>query len=133
MRGQESYTRGQERQRRSQQLLDSDEYIYDLHEESAERRRPPNATLPEDFRRTEPRRSAMEDNILSLGTKSHCHPAESSVPEKGSVIRSLKRKEAEHLLSVTQNLISEALVGASLGINQTLPTTPGSLEVLNCQ
>ena len=90
-----------------------------MNEESAERHRPPNATLPEDFRRTEPRRSALEDNILSLRTKPHCSPSEFSVPEKGSVIRSLKRKEAGRLLSVNQNLTSEALVGASLGVNET--------------
>ena len=113
-----------EGQRASQQLVDTDGYIYS-------RKKPKDTALYSAWRcrkRTPPIKCpchaylTLSDNSLSLGSKAHNHPADIAVPQKREVLSNLKRKAAEQPLSVTQNLLSEVLADSTSEVNQTLPT-----------
>ena len=113
-----------EGQRGSQQLVDTDGFIYS-------RKKPKDTALYSAWgcrKRIPPTKCpchaylTLSDNSLSLGSKPHNHPADNAAPQKREVLSSLKRKAAEQPFSVTQNLLSEVLADSASEANQTLPT-----------
>ena len=97
--------------RGSQQLVDSDGYIYS-------RKKDKDSALKSAWRCSKhciPTKCpclcylTLSDNTLTLSKKTHTHEADIAAPERQEVLVSLKRKAAEQPLSATQNLISEAL------------------------
>ena len=110
-------------QRGSQQLLDSDGYIYC-------RKKPRDTALSTAWRCRKFQKPtscpchaflSIADNSISLGSKPHNHDPNSAIPERREIISSLKRKAADQQLSVTQNLISEAIAEATPDVNRDLP------------
>ncbi len=119
-------------QRGSQQLVDSDGYIYS-------RKKPKDTALSSAWRcrRNNPPTKcpchaylALLDNSLSLGAKLHNHAADEAAPQRREFVKSLKRKAAEQPLLATQNLISEALAESSTVVNQTLPNIKSLAQIV---
>ncbi|KAL5266653.1 hypothetical protein ACHWQZ_G003880 [Mnemiopsis leidyi] len=119
-------------QRGSQQMVDSDGFIYS-------RKKPRDAPLYSAWRcrKNNPPTKCpchayltLPDNSLTLGSKPHNHPADNAAPPKREVLSTLKRKAAEQPLSVTQNILSEVLADSTLETNQTLPTMESLARVV---
>ena len=72
----------------------------------------------------------LSDNSISLGSKSHNHPADNAAPQKRVVLSNLKQKAAEQPLSVSQNLLSEVLAESTSESNQTLPNIESLARVV---
>ena len=113
-----TFSRFLESQRRNQQLLDSEGYIYtrlkgnDRALSSAWRcckYGPPMKCPCQCY-------LSLSDNSLCMGVKTHNHKAAFSAPERREFSTSLKRKAAEQPLSATQNIVSESLADTSTGV-----------------
>ena len=118
--------------RGSQQLVDSDGYIYS-------RKKDKDSALKSAWRCSKhciPTKCpclcylTLSDNALTLSKKTHTHEADIAAPERQEVLVSLKRKAADQPLSATQNLISEALVETSPAVNQILPNMMSLARVI---
>ena len=86
-----------EGQRASQQMVDTDGYIYS-------RKKPKDSALYSAWRcrkRTPPTKClchaylTLSDNSLSLSSKAHDHPADNAAPQKREVLSNLKRNMVE--------------------------------------
>ena len=115
-------------QRNSQQLVDSDGYLY-------VRKKPKDTPLYSAYRCQKygpPLKCpchcylAITDNSLSLGGKPHNHAADTTIPERREAVTTLKRKAADQPLSATQNLLTEVLATTTPEANIRLP---GSLII----
>ena len=119
-------------QRGSQQMVDSDGFIYS-------RKKPKDTALYSAWKcrkRTPPTKCpchaylTLMDNSLTLGSKPYNHPADNAAPQRREVLSTLKRKAAEHPLSVTQNILSEVLADSTPETNQTLPSMESLARVV---
>ena len=110
-------------QRGSQQLVDTDGYIYS-------RKRPRDTITTSTWRCSKnnlPTKCPchcylnLADNTLSLGSKPHNHEADLASPHRREVLTALKRKAEQQPLLASQHLVLEFLTDSSPEVKETLP------------
>ena len=119
-------------QRGSEQLLDSDGFIYG--------RKKCNDAATTSFWRCCKYgvpvkcpctcRLGLTNNSLSFSAKPHNHAASTAEPERREVLNTLKRKAADQQLSVTQNLVSEVIAYTAPEVNRVLPNMQSMGQVV---
>ena len=72
----------------------------------------------------------LSDNALTFSAKTHNHHPPKAEEERREVLAGLKRKAVDQQLSVTQNIVSEAIAYSSKEANQALPTTSSMGRVI---
>ena len=109
-------------QRGSQQLVDTDGYVYTRKKER-------DTALTTAWRCLKFRKCkcpchvylTTDETSLQTGSKPHTHQPDTTDGDKKVLIQSLKRKAEEQHLSVTQNLLTEVLTVATPAVNIALP------------